>query len=54
MAYVRRCQKLSVCQTETVPDAYKMDPLLVKAKPVSLVRSVSATAYLRKQQQLRE
>lgn len=43
MVSMRSCQKLSPCPTESLPPSSKMDPPLVKAKPISNGRSVWTT-----------
>jgi len=48
VAFVRSCQKLHLCPTETTPDGSKTDPLLAKAKPISDSGSASEIMYLRR------
>lgn len=48
MASVRRCQKPPQCQTEPVPDIFKVDTTLAKAEPISDSGSISVIMYLRK------
>lgn len=48
VASVRRHQVLPSCQTETVPDASKMEPPLPKAEPFSDAGGASVITYLRK------
>jgi len=43
---VRRCQKLPLCWTETVPAGSKTDLLLAKAKRISVSDSASVITYL--------
>lgn len=45
------CEELpraAPCQTQLVPDSYPVDPLLVKAEPITKASGTSVKTYLRK------
>jgi len=45
---LRSCEKLPPCLIKPAPAGSKMDPLLVKAKPISDSGNASVITYLRK------
>jgi len=48
VASVRSCEKLLQYLIDSIPDVFKMEPLLAKAKPISDGSSTSVITYLRR------